>query len=158
MCALIYEIAWFREFRLVFGASTSANAAVLAVFVGGLGLGGLLLGKYADRSPRPVVLYAGRIESRKGIPHLLKAFQLLKRNVKAARLVIVGEGGLRAMYMKQAEEMGLEDVTWEDFVAPDYLPSFYQRADVFVSPSTVNPSMLTAVQKADSAVAGCVHV
>ncbi|MET0592827.1 MAG: fused MFS/spermidine synthase [Polyangiaceae bacterium] len=58
MCALIYEIAWFREFRLVFGASTSANAAVLAVFVGGLGLGGLLLGKYADRSPRPVVLYA----------------------------------------------------------------------------------------------------
>ena len=81
---------------------------------------------------RPVVLYAGRIESRKGIPHLLKAFQTLKRNVKSARLVIVGEGGLRALYMKQAEEMGLEDVTWEGFVAPDYLPSYYQRADVFV--------------------------
>jgi spermidine synthase/MFS family permease len=58
MCALIYEIAWFREFRLVFGATTSANAAVLAVFVGGLGAGGLFLGKYADRSPRPILLYA----------------------------------------------------------------------------------------------------
>ena len=58
MCALIYEIAWFREFRLVFGASTSANAAVLAVFVGGLGIGGLLLGKRADRAPRPILLYA----------------------------------------------------------------------------------------------------
>jgi len=58
MCALIYEIAWFREFRLVFGASTSANAAVLAVFVGGLGVGGLVLGKFADRSPRPILLYA----------------------------------------------------------------------------------------------------
>ncbi|HMJ54730.1 MAG TPA: fused MFS/spermidine synthase [Polyangiaceae bacterium] len=57
-CALIYEIAWFREFRLVFGASTSANAAVLAMFVGGLGMGGLVLGKYADRSPRPILLYA----------------------------------------------------------------------------------------------------
>jgi spermidine synthase len=57
-CALIYEIAWFREFRLVFGASTSANAAVLAVFVGGLGIGGLLLGKYADRAERPILLYA----------------------------------------------------------------------------------------------------
>jgi spermidine synthase len=57
-CALIYEIAWFREFRLVFGASTAANAAVLAVFVGGLGMGGLLLGKRADRSVRPLVLYA----------------------------------------------------------------------------------------------------
>jgi spermidine synthase len=57
-CALIYEIAWFREFRLVFGASTAANAAVLAVFVGGLGIGGLVLGKYADRAPRPILLYA----------------------------------------------------------------------------------------------------
>jgi len=57
-CALIYEIAWFREFRLVFGASTAANAAVLAVFVGGLGIGGLALGKLADRAPRPLVLYA----------------------------------------------------------------------------------------------------
>src|SRR5688572_2740621 len=57
-CALIYEIAWFREFRLVFGASTAANAAVLAVFVGGLGVGGLVLGKLADRAPRPIVLYA----------------------------------------------------------------------------------------------------
>jgi phosphatidylinositol alpha-mannosyltransferase len=110
---------------------------------------------------RPVVLYAGRIESRKGIPHLLKAFQLLKQKVKAARLVIVGEGGLRALYMKQAEEMELEDVTWEGFVAPDYLPSFYQRADVFVSPSTVNESfgitLLEAMAAGAPAVATSVN-
>jgi predicted membrane-bound spermidine synthase len=58
VCALIYEIAWFREFRLVFGASTLANAAVLAVFIGGLGAGGLVLGKRADTVERPLVLYA----------------------------------------------------------------------------------------------------
>ena len=58
VCALIYEIAWFREFRLVFGASTLANAAVLAVFIGGLGAGGLMLGKRADQVKRPLVLYA----------------------------------------------------------------------------------------------------
>ena len=58
VCALIYEIAWFREFRLVFGASTLANAAVLAVFIGGLGAGGLVLGKRADAVTRPLVLYA----------------------------------------------------------------------------------------------------
>jgi len=58
VCALIYEIAWFREFRLVFGASTLANAAVLAVFIGGLGAGGLVLGKRADQVKRPLVLYA----------------------------------------------------------------------------------------------------
>jgi spermidine synthase len=58
VCALIYEIAWFREFRLVFGASTLANAAVLAVFIGGLGAGGFVIGKRADRVERPLVLYA----------------------------------------------------------------------------------------------------
>jgi spermidine synthase len=58
VCALIYEVAWFREFRLMFGASTLANAAVLAVFIGGLGAGGLVLGKRADAAARPLVLYA----------------------------------------------------------------------------------------------------
>src|SRR5258705_6238639 len=57
-CALIYQIAWMREFRLIFGASTAASAAVLAIFIGGLGLGGWLLGSRADRHPRPVLFYA----------------------------------------------------------------------------------------------------
>lgn len=58
LCALIYQVAWLRELRLVFGASTPASAAVLAVFMGGLGVGSLLLGKRADRTPRPLALYA----------------------------------------------------------------------------------------------------
>lgn len=61
MCALIYQMAWLREFRLVFGASTAASAAVLAIFMGGLGLGGALLGRWADRHGRPLHLY-GNLE------------------------------------------------------------------------------------------------
>src|SRR5260221_2848224 len=61
MCALIYQIAWFREFRMAFGASTAATAAVLAIFIGGLGAGGLVLGGRADRHPRPVLFY-GQLE------------------------------------------------------------------------------------------------
>ena len=57
-CALIYQIAWIREFRLIFGASTAASAAVLAIFIGGLGLGGWLLGRRADAHPRPILFYA----------------------------------------------------------------------------------------------------
>ncbi len=58
LCALVFQTAWFRELRLVFGASTHANAAVLAIFMGGLGAGGLWLGPRVDRSPRPLRLYA----------------------------------------------------------------------------------------------------
>ncbi|MFT5433477.1 MAG: spermidine synthase, partial [Myxococcota bacterium] len=60
-CALVYQIAWFRSLRLVFGASTSANAAVLAIFMGGLGLGGWLLGRRADRTENPLLMY-GNLE------------------------------------------------------------------------------------------------
>ena len=57
-CALVYQIGWLREFRLIFGASTAASAAVLAIFIGGLGFGGWLLGRRADAHPRPLALYA----------------------------------------------------------------------------------------------------
>jgi spermidine synthase len=57
-CALIYQTAWLREFRLIFGASTAASAAVLAIFMGGLGAGGIVLGKRVDRCRRPLEFYA----------------------------------------------------------------------------------------------------
>src|SRR5258706_3503548 len=57
-CALVYQVAWLREFRLIFGASTAASAAVLAIFIGGLGVGGLLLGPRADQQERPLRFYA----------------------------------------------------------------------------------------------------
>jgi spermidine synthase len=57
-CALVYQVGWLRDFRLIFGASTAASAAVVAIFIGGLGAGGLLLGPRADRHPRPLALYA----------------------------------------------------------------------------------------------------
>ena len=61
-CALAYQTAWTREFRLIFGASTSASAAVIAVFMGGLGLGGWLIGSRADQRRNPLLFYA-RLEA-----------------------------------------------------------------------------------------------
>ncbi|UQA55391.1 fused MFS/spermidine synthase [Polyangium aurulentum] len=58
LSALVYQIAWQREFRLVFGSSTAGSAAVLAIFIGGTGAGSLLLGKRSDASPRPLRLYS----------------------------------------------------------------------------------------------------
>jgi spermidine synthase len=56
-CALIYQTAWQRQFRVIFGTSTYATAAVLAIFMGGLGLGSAILGKRSDKANRPLVFY-----------------------------------------------------------------------------------------------------
>src|SRR5262245_37450073 len=61
LCALIYQTVWLREFRLIFGASTPASAAVLGVFMGGLGLGSAFLGRKAEASRKPL-LYYGNLE------------------------------------------------------------------------------------------------
>src|SRR6185436_8149791 len=57
-CALIYQTVWLRQFRLIFGASTYATGAVLAIFMAGLGAGSAILGKRADAKERPLAFYA----------------------------------------------------------------------------------------------------
>lgn len=64
--ALVIQVAWMREFRLVFGASTAASAAVVAIFMGGLGTGNALLGRRADTVGNPLLLY-GMLECGVGV-------------------------------------------------------------------------------------------
>src|SRR3989441_12466667 len=86
-CALVYQVGWLREFRLIFGASTAASAAVLAIFIGGLGLGGLLLGPRADRHPRPLRFYA-TLEAIVGVFAALSPFLIV-----VARSIYLASGG-----------------------------------------------------------------
>ncbi len=51
-------MVWLREFRLFFGASTAASAAVLGIFMGGLGFGSLILGKRSENKQHPLRFYA----------------------------------------------------------------------------------------------------
>lgn len=47
-CALAYQVSWLRDFRLIFGSSTAASAAVLAIFIGGLAAGDTLVHASAE--------------------------------------------------------------------------------------------------------------
>ncbi|HXU61129.1 MAG TPA: fused MFS/spermidine synthase [Polyangia bacterium] len=55
---LILEMLWTRMLTLVFGSTTLAVSTVLTAFMGGLGLGSYLAGRYADRLKNPVRAYA----------------------------------------------------------------------------------------------------
>ncbi|MBI1817136.1 MAG: fused MFS/spermidine synthase [Deltaproteobacteria bacterium] len=90
-CALIYEVAWLRLLRLVFGASTAANAAVLAIFLGGLGFGGWWLGRRADAARNPLAFYA-RLEF--GVAVAAAASPLLVMLVRSLYLALGGTAAL----------------------------------------------------------------
>ncbi|MGK2858372.1 MAG: fused MFS/spermidine synthase [Thermoanaerobaculia bacterium] len=57
LCSLVYQMVWLRQFRLIFGGSTAASSAVIAIFLAGLGFGGLWLGRRADRAKNPLAMY-----------------------------------------------------------------------------------------------------
>jgi spermidine synthase len=90
-CALLYQTVWLRQFRLIFGASTAASAAVLAIFMGGLGLGGLLFGERVERSRNPLAFY-GTLEI--GVAISAGLTPLLFLGVRAAYLAMGGSFGL----------------------------------------------------------------
>ena len=55
---LILELLWTRMLTLVFGSTALAVSTVLTAYMGGLGLGSYLAGKWADRLKDPVRAYA----------------------------------------------------------------------------------------------------
>jgi spermidine synthase len=55
--ALLYEVVWMRLLGLVFGHTVYAVTTVLAAYMGGLALGSLLAGRWADRLRRPLRTY-----------------------------------------------------------------------------------------------------
>jgi spermidine synthase len=55
---LIFEVVWARQLVLVFGNTTQAVSAILTGFFGGMAIGSWVGGKAADKSSRPLRLYA----------------------------------------------------------------------------------------------------
>jgi len=56
--ALVYETLWVKQLGRVVGVEVHAVTIALSAFFAGLAFGGALLGRLADRTPRPVRLYA----------------------------------------------------------------------------------------------------
>jgi len=54
---LVYELLWVRVLYQTFGSTIQSVTTVVAAYMGGLGLGAWLLGRLADRRPKPAELY-----------------------------------------------------------------------------------------------------
>lgn len=79
------------------------------------------------------ILYAGRLEIEKGVPYLLRALRLLPEGV---RLMIAGDGTLRAEYERMCESLGLTSrVQFLGWIESNRLSGCYQQSALTVIPS-----------------------
>src|SRR2546426_3655725 len=60
---LVYELLWVRLLYQAFGSTIQSVTTVVAAYMGGLGLGAWLLGRRADRHPRPADRKSTRLNS-----------------------------------------------------------------------------------------------
>ena len=83
------------------------------------------------------ILFVGRLEGRKGLIYLLKAYKRLKPDLPDTRLLIVGPGTrLRKRYENWVKRNNLKDVNFVGYVSYDDLPRYYRTADIYCSPAT----------------------
>jgi phosphatidyl-myo-inositol alpha-mannosyltransferase len=84
----------------------------------------------------PNVLFVGRLEDRKGLPHLLKAFRLVRKNGTECRLLIVGTGPQEREARRYVMTRGLQNVEFLGRVSDAEKAQLFKTADIFVSPAT----------------------
>jgi glycosyltransferase involved in cell wall biosynthesis len=93
----------------------------------------------------PTILYVGRIEPRKGLVFLLKAFVLLSKDIQC-RLVIAGSGN-QTLLKKLAEKLRItEKIVFIIDIDDVALKHLYNACDVFVLPSLLEGFGLTILE------------
>lgn len=85
-----------------------------------------------------VVLFVGKLIERKRPMDLLTAFETLDHGNLI--LLFVGDGGERESLETYVDENDVENVRFAGFRNQSELPKFYELGDIFVLPSTYDPS------------------
>jgi phosphatidylinositol alpha-1,6-mannosyltransferase len=98
----------------------------------------LALAERLGLGTRPAVLFLGGLKARKNVDLLLSVWPRLRQLVPGAVLVIAGTGPLDRALRQRAAALGLGDsVVFCGRVAEEDKVRYYQLADVFVSPSSL---------------------
>jgi len=83
-----------------------------------------------------VILTVSKLEEQKGIPNIIRAMPAILKEVKDAKLMIVGDGSYRDELKKLVSKLNLEEhVIFAGTVPFEKLPDYFNACDVFVNPT-----------------------
>lgn len=89
---------------------------------------------------KKTIVYIGRLEKRKGVEYLLKAYRLLKQKHPNIELVVCGEGPRKQNLQEYVDRYDLEDVTFPGFISEEDKLQMLKSCDVFSSPALFGES------------------
>ena len=107
------------------------------------------IARYRDGVPN--ILFVGRMEPRKGLIHLLRAFRKLQRDGVRARLRLVGTGPGEREARRYVLTRQLDDVEFLGRVSEAQKAQLFKTADIYVSPATGRESFGIVLLEAMSA-------
>ena len=84
----------------------------------------------------PNILFVGRLEDRKGLPHLLKAFRLIRKSDVDARLLVVGAGPQEREARRYVMTRRLSNVEFLGRISDEEKAQLFRTADIYCSPAT----------------------
>ncbi|RLE64355.1 MAG: hypothetical protein DRJ47_07870 [Thermoprotei archaeon] len=97
----------------------------------------LLIKEKLNLNDKKVILYVGRLEKRKNVDILIKAFAQLKRDDVC--LLIIGDGKSRPYLEGLCEQLKVRNVYFLGRIERGNLPPYYWLCDVFVYPTSREP-------------------
>jgi phosphatidylinositol alpha-mannosyltransferase len=101
---------------------------------------------------RPVILFVGRPEKRKGLGYLLRAYPAIKHAFPEVRFVVAGAGNWEdSRYRRFAELQGMRDIWFMGWQPEEVLASLYRSASIFCSPATGGESFGSVLLEAMAA-------
>lgn len=92
------------------------------------------------------ILFVGRIEERKGLIYLLRAYRILEKTPLfmqkngGVRLIIIGEGELKEECQNFVKKHNLKEVYFEGEKTGQELVSYFASSDIFCAPSIYGES------------------
>lgn len=96
--------------------------------------------RHKNTATNNTLLYIGRLERRKGVKYLLKAFALVADKDQAVRLIIAGDGPDRTKLEAYVKEKTIPRVEFRGFVSQPEKLKLLSHARLFVSPALFGES------------------
>lgn len=98
------------------------------------------------RALRPVFLSNRNLESHYGVDIVLRAFEIIQKNIPEAVLTVAGDGSQRMALQNLAETLGVKHVSFVGRVAPHKIRDFYDAADIYLNGSRIDNQPLSLLE------------